>query len=134
MQNTRGTCVHIPKLLSVFSPGGRRRAHSIFMRSPPFLAFSVVNKCFWVRGVGGEHPLSQCILHHFSHSKRPIMSILDTIQQSQKTRDMHACVPELFSVFGSRGVGGQHTLCGCILHRFSHSNQLITSIIGPIQR
>jgi len=36
--------------------------------------------------------------------------------------------------FRSRGVGGQHTLCWCVLHRFLCSNLLITSIIGSIQQ
>jgi len=48
--------------------------------------------------------------------------------------ERHACLCSwAIKCFRFRGVGGQHTLCWCVLHRFLCSNQLITSIIGSIQ-
>jgi len=92
---------------------------------PSYLVFSV-------QGAGGQHTLFHCILHLFSHSKQPIIFILDTIQQFQKTRGMCTRVPEQSCVFGPEGVGGQHTLYWCVLHHFSCSEGLLISILDAI--
>ena len=103
-QKTRGPRVRVPKLFTVFGLGG----------------------------VGGEHALFRCVLHRFSLSKRLLISILDDIQQYQKTRGMHIHVLELSPVFGPEGIGGQHTLYWCVLHCFSCSEGLLISILDAI--
>jgi len=45
---------------------------------------------------------------------------------------MHTRVPELSCIFGPGGVGGQHTLYWCVLHRFSCSEALLISILDAI--
>ena len=102
----RGTRARVPELFSVFGSGG----------------------------VGGGYALFWCVLHCFSHSKRPLIYILDIIRRYQKTRGTGARFLDLFTVFGLGGVGGEHALFRCVLHHFLQSNWLITSIIGPIQR
>jgi len=65
-------------------------------------------RVFGSGGVGGGHALFQCILHHFSRSKRPILYILDIIIRYQKTRGAGTRVLDLFTVFG---LGGRRRAC-----------------------